>query len=103
MIKRTPMPPILYLVVRDYGPDLGIGSPDTTPSRDEAYDMFSESAENGMPVAVWRIATYGSLPVSITDETDSFERELQDVCIARDLDWPEVIRFDMAPVALAAE
>lgn len=102
MMTRTPMPPILYLVVRDYGP-LGIGSPDATPSRDEAYDMFAQSAEDSTPVAVWQIATYGGLPISITDATDEFERELQEVCIARDLDWPEVVRFEFNPARLAAE
>ena len=100
---RTPMPPILYLVVQDFGPDCGIGSGDITGSFDTAYDTFSDAVENGYPVAVWEIATYGGLPVCLKDATDTFERELQNVCIARDLDWPTVRRIEDAPFPIAAE
>ncbi|MFC3169257.1 hypothetical protein [Paracoccus fontiphilus] len=102
---RTPMPPILYLVVQDFGPGFGIGSGDVTGSRDTAYDNFADAAESGRPVAVWEIATHGGLPVCLKDATDTFERELQNVCIARDLDWPTVRRIEDAPALalMAAE
>lgn len=96
----TPMPAVAYLVVRDFG-SLGIGSTDITSSRDRAYDEFTDAVEAHEPVAVWEIATYGSLPVSIKDATDSFEHEMQEVCIKRGFDLPDVIRFD-TPL-LAAE
>lgn len=104
-MSRSPLPPILFLVVRDYGPDVGLGSPDVMDSRDNAYDVFSDAVESGDPVAVWQIATHGGLLVGIKDATDTFERELQDVCIARDLDWPTVRRIEDAPVVplMAAE
>ena len=105
-MKRTPLPPILFLVARDYG-DLGIGSPDITSSRDEAYDQFTCATDAGEPVGVWQITTADGLPAGITDVTDvtdAFERELQDVCIARDLDWPTVRRLEDNPaLKLAAE
>lgn len=102
---RTPLPPILYLVVRDHGPGFGIGSQDIADNRDVAYDQFADAAEAGDPVAVWEIAMSGGIPASIKDATDTFERELQDVCIARDLDWPTVRRIEDAPVLplMAAE
>ncbi|WP_265500044.1 hypothetical protein [Paracoccus beibuensis] len=96
------MPPILYIVVRDHG-DLGIGCSDPTSCRDSAYDDFTCAADNGDPVEVWQIATADGLPAGITDVTDSFERDLQDVCIARDLDWPTVRRPEDNPPMLAAE
>ena len=95
-MNRPPLPPVLFLVVRDYGA-LGIGSTDTTASRDEAYDQFTCATDAGDPVGVWQIATAGGLPVRITDVTDSFERELQDVCIGRGLDWPTVRRLEDNP------
>lgn len=99
----APLPPLLFLVVREYGA-LGIGCSDATSCRDAAYDEFTCATDDGDPVAVWQIATHSGLPISITDVTDAFERELQDVCIARHLDWPEVIRFDSNPaLKLAAE
>ena len=102
-MNRTPLPPILFLVARDYGA-LGIGSPDITPSRDEAYDQFTCATDAGEPVGVWQITTAHGLAASITDVTDAFERELQDVCIARDLDWPTVRRLEDNPaLKLAAE
>ncbi|QBX34615.1 hypothetical protein E4191_07735 [Paracoccus liaowanqingii] len=102
-MNRTPLPPILYLVVRDYG-TLGIGSPDITPSRDEAYDHFTCATDAGEPVAVWQITTADGRPARTTDVTDSFEHELQEVCIARDLDWPTVRRIEDNPaLKLAAE
>jgi hypothetical protein len=104
-MNRTPLPPILYLVVQDFGPGFGIGSGDATGDRDNAYDNFSAAVENGYPVAVWEIATHGGLPVSTKDVTDAFERELQDVSIAHNLDWPTVRRIEDAPVftSMAAE
>lgn len=102
---RTPLPPILYLVVRDYGPDVGIGSPDVIDDRDTAYDVFSDAVESGDPVAVWQIATHGSLPCSIKDDTDAFDRDLHEVCRERGLDWRTVRRIEdaPAPTLLAAE
>ena len=102
-MSRTPMPPLLFIVVRDHGA-LGIGCSDPTSCRDAAYDDFTCATDEGDPVAVWQIATSGGLPVSITDATDSFERELQEVCIARDLDWPTIRRLEDNPaLKLAAE
>lgn len=92
------MPSTVFLVVRNYG-HLGIGSPDVTGDRDAAYDLFTGAVDNGDAVAVWRIATYGSLPVSIADATDEFEHEMQEICIGRGIDWPEVVRFDSLPIA----
>ena len=102
-MNRTPLPPVFWLVVRDHGPELGFGSHDIIDNRDLAYDTFSDAAESGDPVAVWQIAMSGGLPCGIKDVTDAFERELQDVCIARDLDWPTVRRIEDAPVMMAAE
>ncbi len=100
---RTPMPPILYIVVRDHG-DLGIGCSDPTSCWSSAYDDFACATDDGDPVAVWQIVTADGLPAAITDATDSFERELQEVCIARDLDWPTVRRLEDNPaLKLAAE
>lgn len=92
------MPATVYLVVRNYG-QLGFGSPDVTGDRDAAYDQFFDAVKDGDAVAVWRIATYGSLPVSIADATDEFEHEMQEICIKRGIDWPEVIRFGSLPIA----
>ncbi|MBM3605111.1 MAG: hypothetical protein FJX25_10245 [Alphaproteobacteria bacterium] len=102
-MTRTPMPPILYIVLRDHG-TLGIGCSDPTSCRDSAYDDFASATDDGDPVAVWQIATADGLPTGITDVTDSFERELQEVCIVRDLDWPTVRRLEDNPaLKLAAE
>lgn len=102
-MTRTPMPPLLFIVVRDHGA-LGIGCSDPTSSRDAAYDDFTCATDQGDLVAVWQIATSGGVPVSVTDATDSFERELQEVCIARDLDWPTIRRLEDNPaLKLAAE
>lgn len=73
-------------------------------SRDEAYDQFTCATDAGEPVGVWQITTADGLPVSVTDVTDAFERDLQDVCIARDLDWPTVRRLEDNPaLRIAAE
>lgn len=102
-MNRTPLPPVLYLVARDYGA-LGIGSPDITASRDEAYDHFTCATDAGEPVGVWQITTVDGLPGSVTDVTDGFEREAQSVCIARGLDWPIVRRLEDNPaIKMAAE
>lgn len=102
--ERTPLPPILWLIVRDFGPRLGIGSPDVAGDRDTAYDLFVCAVEDGDPVAVWEIQMAGAMPGGIKDVTDEFEREQQDVCIARGLDWLVVRRIEDAPgVAMAAE
>lgn len=104
-MTRSPLPPVLYLIVRDFGPRYGIGSPDVADNRDTAYDLFSCAVEDAQPVAVWEIATKAGLPVGIKATTDAFEREMQEVCIARDLDWPTVYRIEDAPVVplMAAE
>ena len=103
--ERTPLPPILWLIVRDFGPRLGIGSPDVATNRDTAYDLFVCAVEDGDPVAVWEIPMAGGRPDDIIDVTDEFEREQQDVCIARGLDWPVVRRIEDAPAitTMAAE
>lgn len=102
-MNRTPLPPNLYIVIRDFGA-LGLGSSDPTADRDTAYDEFTFATDAGDPVGVWQIGTTDGLPVSIIDVTDAFERELQEVCIARDLDWPTVRRLEDNPaLKLAAE
>lgn len=102
-MSRTPLPSTLYLVVRDFG-IAGIGSTDVTGNHDEAYDHFTCATDAGDPVGVWQITTAGGVPVRTVDVTDAFERELQDVCIARDLDWPTVRRLEDNPaLKLAAE
>lgn len=98
----TIMPASLYLVIRDYRP-IGIGSPDITDDRDLAYDHFTSAVDDGDPVAVWQIDTYGNIPVRITDQTDQFEHEMQEICIQRDLDWNEVIHFQGDLPRIAAE
>lgn len=103
-MQMTPVSPVLFLVIRDHGAGFGIGSTDITESRDMAYDNFACAVDDGDPVAVWQIATHAGLPCGIKDVTDAFEREQQDVCIARGMDWPVVRRIEDAPVmALAAE
>ncbi|WP_072296115.1 hypothetical protein [Paracoccus sp. SM22M-07] len=100
---RNPLPAVLYIVIRDFG-TLGLGSSDPTADRDAAYDEFTFATDAGDPVGVWKITIAGGLPVSTVDDTDSFERELQEVCIARGLDWPTVIRLEDNPaMKLAAE
>ena len=101
-MNRAPLPPILYLVVRDYGPDVGIGSPDVIDNRDTAYDVFTDAIEDQHTVAVWEIATHDGIPVSVKDATDSFETEVREVCIERGLDLPDVRRFQ-SRLRIAAE
>lgn len=97
------LPPTLFVVVRDFG-DLGIGCGDATGDEFEAFDQFAEAVEERQPVMVLRIATTGADPLHVTDATDEFERDLQDIAIERGLDWPSVIRFEAAPMLpMAAE
>lgn len=90
--KSISLPFTAYLVAQHYG-DLGLGSPDMTHSRDVAYDLFAAAVDDGHEVSVWEIQTTGSEPVRIIDVTDRFERELQETCIERRLDMPNVLRF----------
>lgn len=93
----------LYLVVRDYGPQHGLGSPDITGNEDQAYDEFSTAVDEGDPVTVWKIDTTGSEPYRLTDVTDKFEHEMQEICIRRGMDLPNVHRFEMPRQIMAAE
>lgn len=97
------LPLTLYVVVRNFG-HLGIGCGDATGDEFVAFDQFAEAVEDAEPVMVLRIATTGADPLHITDATDEFERDLQAISVERGLDWPDVIRFQSAPMLpLAAE
>lgn len=98
----TELPATIYLVVRDFGPSLGIGSGDVSGCYSAAFDQFADAVESGEAVAVWEIDVTGANPQHITDATDFFEADFLRLSKRRGNDQTPAVRFDPA-LPIAAE